>query len=133
MEIKSLDLILELINGEYYDYKAPFPYMIKYKEGYVFDENKSVKWNKEEVERQNQARLDAIAAYDKARADAEGVFRKDVIESMIGYHPIGRKEAERIYWEGYDRSHSEGYYDVVLTINSLLGLYMDLLNYRNNS
>jgi hypothetical protein len=60
-------------------------------------------------------------------------FTSDVIKALMYHHNISVKEAERIFWVGYDKGHSNGHYEVVLEVYSLIGLYEDLLSYRNNS
>lgn len=52
-----------------------------FNESYVFDENKSVKWNKEEVEKYNKAYYDKFDKYTKAIAN---IYTK-VDEAIVSY------------------------------------------------
>lgn len=74
----------------------------------VIDEDKSVKWNREEVERINAERLEAREAYRKSIQDGEEQFKKDVIKMVITDYPITEKIAGKLFTKAYRDGHSEG-------------------------
>ena len=82
----------------------------KFPVDHVFDEDKSVKWNREEVERRNQAMHDEWKAALEAKGESyqylyEEIYRYIMEESVYGIH-FTRKEAETI-WQQTNRHHDQ--------------------------
>lgn len=63
-------------------------------EGYVFDEDKSVKWNREQVSKNNQKYQDEVKKLNqakmKAREETYAAFYKDISDALN--RSIGGKE-----------------------------------------
>lgn len=82
----------------------------KVKENHVFDEDKSVKWNREEVVRYNQA----IDEENKALLEARYKAHEDAVQGILNYlkqehQHVSEERIKKIYywaWEKeYDREH----------------------------
>ena len=98
----------------------------RYKEGAVIDEDKSVKWNKEEIVKRNKAYQDEVARLNKIRNNA--IFEIDklikclIIDDLKFFIPDKSNDwyenaAKHIFQNAYDRGHSYGMYDVICYIN----------------
>ena len=78
----------------------------KYKAGHIFDENMSVKWNREKVEEENKKYQDEVARLNTAKiksfSDAnELIYQK--IQNDVG-HGLSRESAKKIFEYVYERA-----------------------------
>lgn len=65
------------------------PYKKQYAPNHVFDENQTVKWNREEVVRQNQAAQDMVTRARNVRNESENNLHKAVVRYVIGQGSYG--------------------------------------------
>lgn len=102
MEFKTI--IDRINNGEYDRIKRPN----LYEEGYVFDENKSVKWNREEVIKQNEK---LKKESEMKRED----FQDDVVKYILNSYKIDNNEniANMVYNMAHEFGHSSGYREIL--------------------
>ena len=86
----------------------------KVKADHVFDENKSVKWNREQVEINNAAYRAEVARLNteknKAREDVINMIIEK-IQSEVGTS-LSKRKAKAIWELAYEERHSYGFYDV---------------------
>lgn len=86
----------------------------KVKPDHVFDENKSVKWNREQVEINNAAYRAEVARLNteknKARDDVINMIIEK-IQSEVGAS-LSKRKAKAIWELAYEERHSYGFYDV---------------------
>ena len=108
--MKFETIIDKINNGEYVKNKQT----ILYEEGHVFDEDKSVKWNKEEVIRKNEQ-----LKKEFNNAEVEN-FKNDVIEYILNNYEISnnRNIANMVYHMAYEFGHSSGNRE---TLNETIG------------
>ena len=104
--------IMDKINNGVYD-RITFPYL--YEENHIFDEDKSVKWNKKEVENQN-AKL--IQEFNNRSKMKQANFQEDAIEYILSNYEINnnRNIASMIFCMAYEFGHSSGYREVLQEI-----------------
>lgn len=102
------DIIQENIENGIYKGKVEYVGFSRLRSETVIDENKSIKWNREEVERINTERLEAREAYRKSIQDGEEQFQKDVIKMLTEDYPITEKIAGKLFTKAYRDGHSEG-------------------------
>lgn len=121
-EKMNYENIIEKINNGDYDIKNTLNKK-QYPENYVFDENKSVKWNKEEVVRQNEEIKKAI----KSKFDGQKQFKRDAIQYILSGNKLNEKQAERIYEKGWEDGHSSGYHNVMIEIEDLINFIEDII------
>lgn len=125
MENKYISEIKEDYNSGMYRTKMEYPKNLIYKEGYVFDEEKSVRWNKEEYLKLK----DENEIYRKSYKDAESVLRNELEESIINAicyeFELNRNQAELIYSYAYRNNHSH-FYEIFYVIEEFCSLYVDL-------
>ena len=105
--------IYDALEEGYYNPKAQKPKFERYADNYVFDENMSVKWNREEAARRNKAYKDALNAYYAIQNENDKKFQEDLILAIMNDTNFPRAKAEMIYSKAYDTGHSGGYYEVV--------------------
>ena len=82
-------------------------------DGYIFDEEKSVRWNREEGTRRRQQYQDEIREYRKACGEMQIRFRHDIISFLKDEYHFNESESELIADKAYERGHSVGYYEVL--------------------
>lgn len=105
--------IYDALGEGYYSSNAQMPKFERYAENHIFNEKKSVKWNREEVARRNQAYKDALNAYYAIQNEKDKEFQEDLILAIMNDTNFPRTKAEMIFNKAYDRGHSAGYYEVI--------------------
>lgn len=95
----------------------------------VIDEEKSVRWNREEVERRRKEWIVKRNALLHKRDNAVGVVQNDIIlqiqkelEEETG-KPVDKVIATLLWNKAYERGHSEGFHGIYAAIED----YEDLL------
>lgn len=92
-------------NGEY-DNKIPYPRKSKLKEDHVFDENKSVKWNREEVVRYNKSVDEERIKYREETNRLSAKLHDDIINALVNEYNFTKNQANKIYDYAYMHWHS---------------------------
>ena len=105
--------IYDALGEGYYNSNAQRPKFERYADNHVFDENMSVKWNREEAARRNQAYKDALRAYYAIQNENDKKFQEDLVLAIMNDTNFSRLKAEMIYYKAYDMGHSGGYNEVV--------------------
>ena len=120
--------IMDKIDNGTYD---EFPYPDLYEENYVFDENKSVKWNRKEVEIQNAKLLQVFNNNSKMK---QANFQEDAIEYILTNYKINnnRDIANILFHIAYESSYSNEYREVLDEIIGLAELAENVVN-KNKS
>lgn len=100
---------------------------------FVFDEDKSVKWNKEQAQKNNDD-------YDNEvkRLNQEKMKRKDeiyaeiykVIQEEVGFG-ISEKKAAKIWAYAYDKGYSAGWYEIMVNLKEIEELVKFILDKKN--
>ena len=105
----------------------------------VIDEDKSVKWNREEVERRNKAYNDEVARLNRIRnAEVKKVadliivlIAEDVKFSIKNKTEAWYEHAAKIvYREAYEAAHSYGMRDVLDKINVYCTIISEVINFE---
>ena len=98
---EEFEPLVEILHKNY------FPTLKKLPAGAVLDENKSVKWNREEVAKHNEE----VDRYNFVESGLHSVVSRTIKKVIMGedfYNPYYNKVWDRA-WE---ESHSSGYYEV---------------------
>lgn len=121
----TLNELREAIQND--DFKVEYMSRPKYvKEGFVFNEDKSVKWNRDEVERVNAELKEKYDAYRKTVAEAEDAERNAIIETFASEYNVSEAKVGAAYNYAYSESHSSGMYAVICTLEELMDLYAEM-------
>lgn len=101
----------------------------KYKDGHIFDENMSVKWNRDKLAEENKKFQDEVARLNTLKnkgllAVHELAYQK--IQEDIG-NDLPRAAAEKIFSYAYESRHAYGFYDVRCELERLVELVSEIL------
>ena len=101
----------------------------KYKAGHIFDENMSVKWNRDKLEEENKKFQDEVARLNTMKNKGLLAVHKLVdkkIQEDIG-HDLPCAAAEKIFDYAYESKHTYGFYDVRCELERLVELVSEIL------
>lgn len=102
----------------------------KYPANYIFNEEKSVKWNREEVERINWEREEKVKKLQRAKNKARNEIMEDIyfaIQQEVGGR-IGRDDAMKIWAYAYEHGHACGWNDIQCFLNEIMELISGIIN-----
>lgn len=95
----------------------------KYKVGTIIDEDKSVRWNREEIERLNDIHTEEVKELNRKKnlllANIEDAIEKYIIEET----KVSKKRAEKIYKYLYEEYHSYGIRECICHLDDLLEIF----------
>lgn len=104
MKVVKIDELIYLSN-QYTDFSCKPSYK-KYKEGTIFDEEKSVRWNREEVDRKNNLRQEEVKRLNREKNQ---MYEKLVnliyqyIHPVYGEHYLKNGYLEKRYYYGTEK------------------------------
>lgn len=135
-EVKKLNDIDEIIK-EYESFlinfsckpnRYNFPYP---KTGDILDEDKSVKWNREEVFRLRDIYNKEVTNLNKQKNNISNTYKDVLCKVLAKEADISRKEADIIWQYAYGEGHSCGIHTCVDTFRDIAEVYNDLLEAKN--
>lgn len=140
-KLTDVDEILEswdkfLTNFDWRPDKKEFPI---YHRGQIIDEDKSIKWNREEVERYRAAREAEEKRLWVLRNELDSLYEKTLMKALADEYEISTKEASIIWTQAYADNHSFGISSVYNKFGELAYMYHELCkvtkqsNNQNNS
>lgn len=102
----------------------------KYKAGHIFDENMSVKWNRDKLEEENKKYSDEVARLNTEKN--KGFCRVDdlvyqKIQEEVG-HGLSEHAAAVIFNHAYENKHAYGFYAVRQELERLIELVSEILD-----
>lgn len=103
--------------------------LTKVSHDHIFDENKSVKWNREQVEKNNQEYHDEVARLNTEKNKARDAIYESIYEMIqddVG-HGLSRKKAQAIWNLAYAQGHAFGFYNILSRLFDLMKLANALL------
>lgn len=103
----------------------------KYNRGDIIDEDKSVKWNREEVERRINVRAEEVKRLQTLRNKLDNLYEKTIIKTLAKKYKISAKEAGIIWEKAYEDSHSFAITSVYDTFLELADMYEELRKAAN--
>lgn len=130
-DIKSIKYYSDL-EIEFYDFlnnysfspnRAEHPYP---KIGDVLDEDKSVRWNREEVERLRKEYEECVAILNKNYAAIKTIYVKHMISLLAKEFHIKLCESEKIWNYVYSKHKEKEIYQTIGLYEEIVELYKDL-------
>lgn len=109
--------------------REEYPYP---KAGDILDEDKSVKWNREEVARQRQAYLDRVAELNRCKNAISNVFDGRIVILLAKDYGFSKEESRKIWNFAYEQEHSGGTSSVVNAYTDFADVYAELLKIRES-
>ena len=95
----------------------------KYKTGDIFDEDKSVRWNREEVERRNKLHEEEVKRLNTEKNQLFIKWIDAVYDYIIQETGVKKGKAKNIYNYLYEEYHSYGLLEVLAHLDNLLDLF----------
>lgn len=125
--------VREKIRSEAYNHKLKYPKkdVEKMKDTYVTDENKSVKWNKEQVEINKQKYKQELDAFVQEGKDLRDLFFNDLLGVLMVGFEFTEKASNYLLNKAWDEGHSEGLERVVDVLVDLIELIQDFNKYNS--
>ena len=96
-------------------------------ETHVFDENQSVKWNKEKVIEENKNREEKIQEFSRVAKDLVSKQFDLLYEEVESSYGIPKNAAEKLWSKAYSEGHSEGYHCALSIFEEYLDLFKETL------
>ena len=106
----DFERVLEKVKNNEYKCHDDYIVVAKFESSHIFDENMSVKWNREEVERQNKKIDRARYQHNKNIQNCFENFHNDLVDAIIEEYGFNKQEADKIVAIAYEREHSYGGY-----------------------
>lgn len=91
---------------------------------HIFDRDKSVNWNEEQVKRNNQQYYDEVARLNTEKNKARDNVLEliyDKIQYEVG-HRISRKKAQAIWDYAYEKGHTFGFTSIQSELSDIIDL-----------
>lgn len=107
--------------------KFPYP-----KVGSIIDEEKSVKWNREEVERQRNAYLTKVQEINQSRNFVIVNLRDQLAKVLAKENKLTINESKELFTYAFNIDYNNGVRAVVNTYKDLAKMYKNLLNIHDN-
>ena len=112
--------VMRNLNDGKYDTTVPYPPSSeRFAQDHIFDEEKSVKWNREEVVRRNAIYEANKKAHYQDGYEKEKLFKKDLIQAIVDENDFDEKGASIIYSKAYADGHAYGYNEVIIKAETL--------------
>ena len=108
---------------EYYKFSCK-PKFCKYKDSTVFDEDKSVKWNREEVERLNKLHDDEVKSLNTQKNKLLVNFIRNVKTYIVQETNVTEVQANKIYEYLCNEYHDYGFEECLNHLDDLLDLFI---------
>lgn len=80
---------------------------------YIFDENQSVKWNRQKVQEHNELAQQAKKIYRDKMSEIDRWFSEQVQEAIQNEIHVSGKAASIIFNQAWEDGHSNGYHEVI--------------------
>lgn len=95
---------------------------------FIFDENQSVKWNRQKVQEHNELAKTIKKDYWNKMNDIDTWFNQQVRESIQNEIHVSEKVASIIFNQAYEDGHANGYHEVVLYAQRYCEFIQSILN-----
>ena len=97
----------------------------KYGKNHIFDEDKSVKWNREEVEKRNAVYENKRLELQDKRLSSFDTFYQSIIIYVQEELSVSQKKAKKIVEYCWQEKHSYGVNDFLIMVEELIDVFMD--------
>lgn len=104
--------VIELISKGTYDVKYLRPKRLL-KDTDFIDENKSVKWNKEQIALENEKIRLHNEAIKEAKKKGPRKFEDDLKKAIMNEHGLNADQASKVYRKAYEDGHSVGEMEIL--------------------
>ena len=124
----NYDMVIERISTGAYDVVHSKPKTLLRDTDFI-DENKSVKWNREQIEKEN----DKIRLHNKAIKEAKKngplKFEDDLKAVIMNEYGLNANQAGEVFWRAYESGHSYGLKEILWSAQDLSELAVAILKF----
>lgn len=135
MDINMLDyeVIIDRIKNNEYETKIEYPKLTRYRADTIIDEDETVRWNREEVKKRNNARMEALDEYRNSLYEGELAFKEDLASYLVTYNEdtINMEQARVIVKRAWMEGHSDGLKNVLDISDELAELVVEVISLTN--
>lgn len=127
----NFEKLLSNLNDGVYTNNLEYPSRSKFKKlrtDYVFDENLSVKKNREMVLKHNEEIESLYAKYETETNRINDIFYSDLIKALKNNYSFNDKICEKIFAKAYQDAHSEGKYSIIQKVEEYADFIDEILN-----
>lgn len=114
----SYEGVFELISKGVYDVEHSRPKRLL-KDTDIIDEDKSVKWNREQIEKENEKIKLHNEAIKEAKKKGPLKFEDDLKAVIMGEHGLNADQASKVYRKAYEDGHSAGMSEILWNAQEL--------------
>ena len=123
----SIDELYNNISAGQYGSSVPYPSGKHYPEDHIFDEEKSVRWNREKVVEENNKHQQDLADYCASVRAGEDAFRNDVVSFIETEYGLNKAQAQAVFSLAYEHGHSVGFEEVLTHVQSFGSFAGDII------
>lgn len=113
-------------DGEF-ENKVPYPKTAPVLAVHTFDENQSVRWNREKAEAHNAEIKNQHDAYKKGVGEAFNFFYDCLVAAIMQDTGLVKEKSQKIYNKAYEDGHSGGFSEVISHASELCDFVTDIL------
>lgn len=125
MKVTNVQELNEALRNGYYDTVYIRPKFLR--EDTIIDEEKSVRWNREEVERRNEEMKMRIKENRRERREKERQQNEDIVRVYANESGLTEEQVGKIYNYAYSQYHSSGISEVIDGLDELINLFIDVM------
>ena len=103
---QTIQEVYSRYRNDEYNNSDPYPSAAYYREGHIFDADKSVNWNKNEVQRRNIDLKSERNEWQKKQAELQKAMADDLVDAIIYEYHFTETQARKIYAYVYQEYHS---------------------------
>ena len=118
----------ERISTGVYDVKHSKPKTLL-KDTDIIDESKSVKWNREQIEKENNKIKLHNETIKETKKKGPLKFEDDVKAAIMNEHDLNATQVGEVYWRAYESGHSYGLKEVLWAAQDLSELAEVILKF----
>lgn len=123
----SIDEISNAFVNNFYEPLQEYPGHRKFSEKHVFDDEKSVKWNREEVERQNEQLKQRKMEWDSEKSRLNAKLQNDCVQILKEDYGLNEAQAEKLYGHVFQEHHSY-MHDFFIHLEEIAGVTKEILS-----
>ena len=125
-----MEKILENIKNGKYENKRPYPKKPEgyKKELYIYDENQTVKWNKDRQQQLTEWYIKDLDEFQNESNRVSKLFREDLIKEISYQTKLSEKQSEVIYNKAWEEGHADGMESVVYEARDLVDLILEIIS-----
>lgn len=123
----DLETINEKVYNNEYTVKLEYPKRPEgyKKENYVYDENQTVKWNREHQEELANKYQEELQKYHNVANQMETQFVNDLIEALMTNYKFTEVQAKNIYKKAWEEGHADG-------LSAVIGFAIDFADFTKS-